>query len=172
VRTNRPVPVQAGVYYYEVTIADKGLSGYIGSQSSVVNSPSFSLTLAFSSSCPFPLFSYRTGIGFSHREVSLSRLPGWEDNSWGYHDDDGRAFCCLGTGESFGPTFTTGDVVGCGVDYTGAGPEKEGKERSRESAAGKKTEGEGGRVFFTKNGDMLGELDMLSYFPATPPHLI
>lgn len=98
------------------------------------------------------------GIGFSHREVSLSRLPGWEDNSWGYHGDDGRAFCCLGTGESFGPTFTTGDIVGCGVDYTGAGPEKEGKERSRESAAGKKTEGEGGRVFFTKNGDMLGEL--------------
>ncbi|ORY67939.1 concanavalin A-like lectin/glucanase domain-containing protein [Leucosporidium creatinivorum] len=124
VRTNRSVPVQAGVYYYEVTITDKGLSGYIG-------------------------------IGFSHREVSLSRLPGWEDNSWGYHGDDGRAFCCLGTGESFGPTFTTGDVVGCGVDYTGAGPEKEGKERSRETAA-KKGEGEGGRVFFTKNGDMLG----------------
>lgn len=30
VRTNRPIPSQTGVYYWEVTIVDKGVSGYIG----------------------------------------------------------------------------------------------------------------------------------------------
>lgn len=30
VRANRPVPNQAGVYYFEVKILDKGVSGYIG----------------------------------------------------------------------------------------------------------------------------------------------
>lgn len=92
-----------------------------------------------------------TGIGFSHRTVSLSRLPGWEDNSWGYHGDDGRAFCCLGTGETFGPTFTTGDVIGCGIDWTNAGPP--GKDRERAKDGDKKG---GGRAFFTKNGEFLG----------------
>lgn len=84
------------------------------------------------------------GIGFSHRAVSLSRLPGWESNSWGYHGDDGRAFCSRGTGEAYGPTFTTGDTVGCGVDWTGG----EGKGKGK---------GEGARGFFTKNGQFLGE---------------
>lgn len=128
VRTNRPVPPQCGIYYYEITITDKGLSGYIG-------------------------------LGFSHRDVKLTRLPGWEDNSYGYHGDDGRAFCCLGTGESFGPTFTTGDVVGCGVDYSGSvAPltEKEVKNGGRAAGAGT----EGGKVFFTKNGDLLGALSL------------
>ncbi|KAL4069318.1 hypothetical protein J3A83DRAFT_4359253 [Scleroderma citrinum] len=37
---------------------------------------------------------------FIGREVKLSRLPGWEKNSWGYH------------GES------VGDIIGCGVDLS------------------------------------------------------
>ncbi|GAA5893581.1 hypothetical protein JCM6882_007855 [Rhodosporidiobolus microsporus] len=128
IRANRPVPSQCGVYYFEVTVVDKGVSGYIG-------------------------------IGLSHRTVSLSRLPGWEENSYGFHADDGRAFCCQGTGEPFGPTFTTGDVVGCGVDWTGAGGRRGERERSGPGARGReagKGERVGGRVFFTKNGDFLG----------------
>jgi hypothetical protein len=126
------------VYYFEVAITDRGESGYIG-------------------------------IGVSHRSVSLSRLPGWEVNSWGYHGDDGRAFASRGTGESFGPTFTTGDVVGCGIDWTGVDEKgdkvdgaglKAGRRDEKESERGKerreKRETEGGRVFFTKNGEMLG----------------
>ncbi|BGP33961.1 hypothetical protein JCM10296v2_005770 [Rhodotorula toruloides] len=128
IRANRPVPPQAGIYYYEVTILDKGVSGYIG-------------------------------IGLSHRTVSLSRLPGWEDKSYGYHADDGRAFCSQGTGEPFGPTFTTGDVIGCGVDWTGAGPPVTDKERSGLRGAAAKeaaANGGGGRAFFTKNGEFIG----------------
>ncbi|KWU42988.1 SPRY-domain-containing protein [Rhodotorula sp. JG-1b] len=139
VRTNRPVPSQAAVYYFEVKILDKGVSGYIG-------------------------------IGLCHKTVSLSRLPGWEDKSYGYHADDGRAFCCQGTGEPFGPTFTTGDIVGCGIDWTDAGPPRGPRERTgnkardraeRNSAAAGGADKDrdklaGGRVFFTKNGQFIG----------------
>jgi len=53
------------------------------------------------------------GIGLSAANVSLNRLPGWECNSLGYHGDDGNAFRDSGTGTPYGPTFTTGDVIGC-----------------------------------------------------------
>ncbi|GAA5975303.1 hypothetical protein JCM5350_006421 [Sporobolomyces pararoseus] len=126
VRANKPVPSETGVYYFEVEILNKGVSGYIG-------------------------------IGLSHRSVSLSRLPGWESLSYGYHADDGRAFCCQGTGEPFGPTFTTGDVVGCGVDWTDAGGERGKRERDGSKKGKEKSKEKGsGRVFYTKNGQFLG----------------
>lgn len=53
------------------------------------------------------------GIGLSKFDVNLNRLPGWDKNSYGYHGDDGHSFCCSGTGQTYGPTFTTGDVIGC-----------------------------------------------------------
>lgn len=53
------------------------------------------------------------GIGLSKSEVQLCRLPGWDKYSYGYHGDDGHSFCCSGTGQNYGPTFTTGDVIGC-----------------------------------------------------------
>ncbi|KZW01983.1 SPRY-domain-containing protein [Exidia glandulosa HHB12029] len=67
-------------------------------------------------------------IGFSAKNVKLTRLPGWEGLSWGYHGDDGRTFADQRTGTQYGPTFTTGDRVGCGIDFAQ------------------------GRAFFTKNG--------------------
>ncbi|KAI9592137.1 hypothetical protein BDF19DRAFT_425629 [Syncephalis fuscata] len=85
-RANRPMPVQAGIYYFEVEIISKGRDGYIG-------------------------------IGFSSSSVSLKRLPGWELDSWGYHGDDGHKFCCSGTGQKYGPTFSTGDIIGCCVNF-------------------------------------------------------
>lgn len=56
------------------------------------------------------------GIGLSKADVHLNRLPGWDKNSYGYHGDDGHSFCCSGTGQNYGPTFTTGDVIGCCVN--------------------------------------------------------
>ena len=64
--------------------------------------------------------------------MNLNRLPGWEKNSYGYHADDGCVFSSTGTGQKYGPTFSTGDIVGCGfnlVDHS---------------------------IFFTKNGITLG----------------
>jgi Ran-binding protein 9/10 len=73
------------------------------------------------------------GIGFSTRRAGLSRLPGWEQESWAYHGDDGYCFACTANGKAYGPRFSSGDVVGCGVDL--------GR----------------GEAWFTKNGVYLGE---------------
>lgn len=43
-------------------------------------------------------------------------MLGWDKHSYGYHGDDGHSFCSSGTGQPYGPTFTTGDIIGCGVD--------------------------------------------------------
>lgn len=61
-------------------------------------------------------------------------LPlGWDKHSYGYHGDDGHSFCCSGTGHPYGPTFTTGDVIGCCVNLIN------------------------NTCFYTKNGHSLGE---------------
>ena len=52
------------------------------------------------------------GIGLADGKVNMNRLPGWEDKSYGYHGDDGHSFCSSGNGQPYGPTFTTGDVIG------------------------------------------------------------
>jgi hypothetical protein len=57
------------------------------------------------------------GIGLSTSEVNLNRLPGWDKGSYGYHGDDGNSFCSSGSGIAYGPTFTTGDYVGCCVNF-------------------------------------------------------
>ncbi|KAL8802072.1 MAG: hypothetical protein Q9200_006712 [Gallowayella weberi] len=53
-------------------------------------------------------------LGFCGPKVPLEKMPGWELDSWGWHGDDGDTFCCQMAGKKYGPTFTTGDVVGCG----------------------------------------------------------
>ncbi|KAI9315253.1 concanavalin A-like lectin/glucanase domain-containing protein [Dichotomocladium elegans] len=72
------------------------------------------------------------GIGFSAVGTNLNRLPGWDRYSWGYHGDDGKTFDEHGQGQEYGPKFTTGDVIGCGMDIAH------------------------GRAFYTKNGVYLG----------------
>lgn len=63
----------------------------------------------------------------------MSRAPGWEPNSWGYHGDDGNVFASQNVGKTYGPPFGTGDVIGCGVNFRT------------------------GCAFYTKNGEHLGE---------------
>ncbi|WWC57747.1 uncharacterized protein I303_100281 [Kwoniella dejecticola CBS 10117] len=71
-------------------------------------------------------------VGWMKKGTNLRRLVGWDKGSWGWHGDDGRSFEGQGRGERFSETWTTGDVVGCGIDFTT------------------------GRAFFTKNGKMMG----------------
>ncbi|KFX86107.1 hypothetical protein V490_09222 [Pseudogymnoascus sp. VKM F-3557] len=96
------MPMQSGIYYFEVKIVSRKME-----DSSIA-------------------------IGFSTKDVPLSRPPGWEPNSWAYHGDDGHSYCCQSSGKSYGPTFTTDDVIGCGVNF------------------------HTGSAFFTKNGKHLG----------------
>lgn len=74
------------------------------------------------------------GVGFSGSKASLEKLPGWEPDSWAYHGDDGKSFCCQLTGKSYSETFTSGDIIGCGVNFMTR------------------------CAFFTKNGHFLGIL--------------
>lgn len=74
----------------------------------------------------------RVSIGFIGRDVKLSRLPGWEKNSWGYHGDSGTIYSGDRNGTTFGTTFGVGDIVGCGIDFCQ------------------------NKVFYTKNGSLLG----------------
>lgn len=52
---------------------------------------------------------------FQDFKIFLS-ISGWDKHSYGYHGDDGHSFCSSGSGQPYGPTFTTGDVIGCGVN--------------------------------------------------------
>lgn len=63
VQANRAAPCNRLVYYFEVTIRDRGEYG-------------------------------RVGIGFSDKSFRLTRQPGWEANSFGYHGDDGHKVRC------------------------------------------------------------------------------
>ncbi|KAI8639990.1 hypothetical protein BD408DRAFT_420470 [Parasitella parasitica] len=72
------------------------------------------------------------GIGLCGASNKVERLPGWDADSWGYHGDDGHSFAGSGTGKNYGPCFTTGDVIGCGVNFAD------------------------NSAFYTKNGKFLG----------------
>ena len=64
--------------------------------------------------------SYRAAavcIGLSSQNASLSRPPGWENESYGYHGDDGDIYSQQSSGKSYGPSFGAPDVVGCGVNF-------------------------------------------------------
>ncbi|KAH8554030.1 hypothetical protein BGW37DRAFT_483215 [Umbelopsis sp. PMI_123] len=71
-------------------------------------------------------------IGFCDADTAMDKLPGWEVSSYGLHANDGKSYNGSNEGKPYGPTFTTGDVVGCGINF------------ARKSA------------FFTKNGVYLG----------------
>jgi hypothetical protein len=119
IRADHAMPTQCGIYYFEVAIISRKREEY---DYHFCSTPELYLTMCRSS----------IGIGFSTKEVPLSRPPGWEPSSWAYHGDDGNSFCCQSSGKSYGPTFTTDDVIGCGVNFSN------------------------GSVFFTKNGNHLG----------------
>ncbi|KAG1139903.1 hypothetical protein G6F37_003576 [Rhizopus arrhizus] len=71
-------------------------------------------------------------IGFCRAANKLERLPGWDAHSYAYHADDGHIFDQCGQGKDYGPSFSTGDTIGCCINYAN------------------KT------AFFTKNGVFLG----------------
>jgi hypothetical protein len=84
--------------------------------------------------------NYRTSykdcvaVGVATRSFQFqSRMPGWDQQSYGYHGDDGGIFHSSGGMlEQFGPKFGPGDTIGCGIDYISKG------------------------IFYTLNGEFLG----------------
>lgn len=41
----------------------------------------------------------------------------WDHNTYGYHGDDGVLYYGHAKFKPFGPTFTTGDTIGAGINY-------------------------------------------------------
>ncbi|GES57670.1 hypothetical protein ATEIFO6365_0001095900 [Aspergillus terreus] len=58
------------------------------------------------------------GIGFGHRDCDVNTMPGWRQNTWGYHADDGGFFHADGWRlvERSEWMYDTGDVIGCCID--------------------------------------------------------
>ncbi|KAH8879182.1 hypothetical protein GQ53DRAFT_46935 [Thozetella sp. PMI_491] len=72
------------------------------------------------------------GIGFCLEDAPWTGMLGWDSLSWGYHGDNGHVYDSAGSGKSHGPRYTSGDIIGCGVNF--------------------KTK----TAFFTKNGSIVG----------------
>ncbi|KAG5363648.1 Ran-binding protein 9 [Yarrowia sp. B02] len=82
-------------------------------------------------------------MGFCKTSAPLSKPPGFETESWGYHSDYGNVMCCQGTSKDYGSSFNQpGDVVGCCINF-----------KKREA-------------FFTKNGMPLSKA--FSDLPSDP----
>ncbi|KAK6951060.1 hypothetical protein Daesc_007589 [Daldinia eschscholtzii] len=88
IRADHPMPWQAGLYYFEVTLLSRRRD-----ETTVC-------------------------IGFSAKNVPLARPPGWEPDSWGYHGDDGDIYSGDKIGKPYeGKNFGPPDVIGCGVNF-------------------------------------------------------
>ncbi|KAI1336723.1 SPRY domain-containing protein [Xylariaceae sp. FL0016] len=87
IRADHPMPVQAGIYYFEVTLMSRRRD-----ETSVC-------------------------VGFGTRSGNLQRLPGWEPDSYGYHGDDGEVYSGSSQGKRYLDTFGPGDIIGCGVNF-------------------------------------------------------
>ncbi|RIA81582.1 concanavalin A-like lectin/glucanase domain-containing protein [Glomus cerebriforme] len=57
------------------------------------------------------------GIGFCKQTVNLNMMPGLRDNLWVYHDDCGYFFDGARTTVVYGPSYTTGDTIGCCLNF-------------------------------------------------------
>ncbi|KAI0521934.1 ran-binding protein [Xylaria bambusicola] len=89
IRADHPMPTQAGIYYFEVTLLSKRRD-----ETTTVS------------------------LGFLAKNVSLARPPGWEPDSYGFHGDDGEIYSGGNVGKKYkDTTFSAGDVIGCGVNF-------------------------------------------------------
>ncbi|KAI0394659.1 ran-binding protein [Xylariaceae sp. FL0594] len=126
IRADHPMPVVAGIYYFEVTILSKRRDEYGQPRQTPIYARDWhavAKTIRSSSVC----------IGFVGKHVALSRAPGWEPESWGFHGDDGDVYSGGNVGTKYrDTTFNAHDVIGCAVNFRT------------------------GQAFFTKNGVNLG----------------
>ncbi|CEO95792.1 B30.2/SPRY domain-containing protein [Plasmodiophora brassicae] len=56
-------------------------------------------------------------IGLADETADLMHRPGVDPSSVGYSATDGKVYSGQLSGKDYGPTFTTNDVVGCGISF-------------------------------------------------------
>ena len=77
-------------------------------------------------------------IGWSRLDYHIhNKQPGWGQDSYGYHGDDGLAYHAGGFGRKFAEPFGSGSKVGTGLLLP-------------------KEQNEDGAIFFTLNGELIG----------------
>ncbi|KAF5398111.1 hypothetical protein PHET_08236 [Paragonimus heterotremus] len=113
VRSDVPIPLTTGIYYFEVTVSNKGNNGR------------------------------SVSVGVVTKSSNLTKLPGYEHSSFGYHNDGSVYHGSSSSGLKFGPRIVENDTVGCGIDFM-----------SRS-------------LFFTRNGIFLGKA-FEGKIPASP----
>ncbi|EAL45002.1 SPRY domain containing protein [Entamoeba histolytica HM-3:IMSS] len=86
---NERVIMESNIYYFEVTF-DK------------IDNP----------------FEYTFAIGLCPLHYKKDKFIGWEENSIGYHSDDGKMFYNSPKGKAFAKPYGQGDTVGCGFDVS------------------------------------------------------
>nr|XP_015815167.2 SPRY domain-containing protein 3 [Nothobranchius furzeri]XP_015815168.2 SPRY domain-containing protein 3 [Nothobranchius furzeri] len=86
-------------------------------------------------------------VGLVPQLYKLDHQPGWLPNSVAFHADDGKLYNGSTVGQLFGAKCSRGDKIGCGI--------------SLDSDDGQIS------VFFTKNGDEIGSVEI----PASPDAL-
>ncbi|KAF0516276.1 SPRY-domain-containing protein [Gigaspora margarita] len=119
IRANHPIPSQCWIFYFEIKIINKGKNGMIGvGCCTKQNDKEIDESII------------KTDY------INNMLMPGQdskENELWGcgYHGDDGYYFCS-GDVEPYGPKYTTGDIIGCYLNFVNK------------------------MVFYTKNGINLG----------------
>ena len=91
VRSSNAIPSSCNMYYFEMEVLNAGEDGAIG-------------------------------IGLTGKGSRLNGMPGWSKDTVGYHGDNGLVYYNYNINKKpmkmkYGPTFGTGDVVGCGIDF-------------------------------------------------------
>lgn len=117
-RANHPVPPACGIYYYEVEILHRCPQGCVAfptSSTALTNLLAGPSALGKSSVAWAGRDVDALAERFSAPDVRLSRLPGWEKNSWGYHADDGYSFPGQKEGNLYGPKFDS-ECQSCHMD--------------------------------------------------------
>ncbi|KAK0622650.1 ankyrin repeat-containing domain protein [Immersiella caudata] len=100
---NHPIPPSPDTeYYFEVEILEDGGSMHIG-----------------------------IGLQTQQDVWNYRSMPGW-GRGWGYHGDDGKAFTSGARGVEYGPMYSNGDRIGCGIVMST------------------------GTIYYTKNGGYMG----------------
>nr|CAB3266542.1 SPRY domain-containing protein 3-like [Phallusia mammillata] len=102
-------------------------------------------------------------VGLVPFNYDLSRQPGWEQWSVGYHADDGMLFSSSGSGTAFGPKCKVGDRMGCGIRKTDE--EAESQLQGMMMPSPFKVV----QVYFTRNGEEVGQVPII--FPIHTEHL-
>ncbi|GER37827.1 SPla/RYanodine receptor (SPRY) domain-containing protein [Striga asiatica] len=137
VQANRAAPSKQLLYYFEIYVKNAGAKGQISIGFTTAGfklrrQPGQAHQNKLCRQCIFARFNCYYWILMSFLYASIS--GSWEANSYGYHGDDGLLYRGHGKGETFGPTYTTGDTVGGGINYATQ------------------------EFFFTKNGAIVGSV--------------